>query len=138
MHEEKSVTVLLVEPEEARRERVRGSLERSGHVFDLRCVGGGSEMWDYLRRRGRFTDPADAPRPGLILLGAGLGPRVRADETRRLGANLTARLIPVAVLRAEGGAEEAGARGEATPPFAAAEGSAGELLTELEATLAVA
>jgi len=35
---------------------------------DLRFVENGEELLDYLHRRGKFTDPASSPWPGIILL----------------------------------------------------------------------
>jgi CheY-like chemotaxis protein len=35
---------------------------------DLRFVEDGEELMDYLRRSGKYADPAASPRPALILL----------------------------------------------------------------------
>jgi CheY-like chemotaxis protein len=60
--------VLLVEDDPGDQEITRRALRRDGFAADLRIVADGKEALDYLHRRGRFGDPADAPRPDLILL----------------------------------------------------------------------
>ena len=35
---------------------------------DIYCVTDGEDLMDYLHRRGKYAPPAEAPRPGLILL----------------------------------------------------------------------
>ena len=35
---------------------------------ELRCVGDGEELMDYLMRRGEYGDPLTSPRPAIILL----------------------------------------------------------------------
>lgn len=63
----------------------------------LRCVDGDDAL-DFLHRRGRYAEPAAAPRPGIILLDLNLpgtdGRQVLAD----IKADPTLRAIPVVVL----------------------------------------
>ena len=47
---------------------VNDALEEADWTVDLREVEDGDELIDYLRRRGRYANPAESPRPGLILL----------------------------------------------------------------------
>ena len=44
------------------------ALQQSRLGNDLRFAVDGEDLMDYLLRRGRYTDPADSPAPGLILL----------------------------------------------------------------------
>jgi len=44
------------------------ALAASRGVDDLRFVGDGEELMDYLMRRGEYGDPLSSPRPGIILL----------------------------------------------------------------------
>jgi CheY-like chemotaxis protein len=44
------------------------AFEESRLANDLRFVENGVELMDYLHRRGKFSEPGSAPRPGLILL----------------------------------------------------------------------
>lgn len=59
--------ILMAEDEEDDCVLVETALAESHLDYDLRCVGDGGEMMDYLRRRGNCT-AVDAPRPDLILL----------------------------------------------------------------------
>ncbi|MCW2286776.1 two-component system response regulator [Rhodoblastus acidophilus] len=64
---------------------------RAGIKADLRFVGDGEQLLDYLNRRGRYAEEGAAPTPALILLDLNMprldGRRVirmmRGDETLR-------------------------------------------------------
>lgn len=62
-------TVLIVEDSDDDFEATERALKKNGNLSNpiARCEDGG-EALDYLFRRGKFANPADAPRPGLILL----------------------------------------------------------------------
>ena len=47
---------------------VQDAFQESRLRNDLRLVHDGEELLDYLHRRGKYSDSALAPRPGLILL----------------------------------------------------------------------
>jgi len=47
---------------------MRDALSETGIQYDLRVVGDGEELFDYLDRSGKFAEPEAAPRPDLILL----------------------------------------------------------------------
>jgi CheY-like chemotaxis protein len=50
------------------REMTREAFVESRLANDLRFVEDGEELLDYLKRRGKYADPASSPRPGLVLL----------------------------------------------------------------------
>ncbi|MCE9530555.1 MAG: response regulator [Planctomycetes bacterium] len=50
------------------RQMTKEAFAESHLVNDLRCVEDGVELMDYLFRRGKYSDPASSPRPGLLLL----------------------------------------------------------------------
>lgn len=58
----------------------------------------GDEVLDYLHRRGRFADPADAPRPGLILLDLNLPGTEGCEVLHFIKNHASFRAIPVIVL----------------------------------------
>jgi len=60
--------VLLVEDDEAHAEIVRRNFEDSRMANILRHVSDGQAALDYLYQRNEFSDPSQAPRPGIILL----------------------------------------------------------------------
>jgi CheY-like chemotaxis protein len=92
------ITVLLVEDDPAHAEIVRRNFEDFRLANHLVHVGDGQAALDYLYRRGEYSDPARAPRPGLILLDLRL-PKVEGLEVLRiikLDSDLCG--IPVVVL----------------------------------------
>jgi CheY-like chemotaxis protein len=62
------ITILMADDDADDRKMTQEAFEESRIVNDLRFVVDGEELMDYLKRRGRFEDPASSPRPGLILL----------------------------------------------------------------------
>jgi CheY-like chemotaxis protein len=67
-------------------------------VNELRFVEDGVELMDYLKRRGRYTDPTQCPRPGLILLDLNM-PRMDGREAlQEIKSDPQLRRIPVVVL----------------------------------------
>jgi CheY-like chemotaxis protein len=63
----------------------------------LRCVEDGEELMDYLRRRGRFAEPASSPRPDLILLDLNMPRKDGREALREIRATDELRRIPVVV-----------------------------------------
>jgi CheY-like chemotaxis protein len=62
------ITVLMAEDDAEDRMLVKDAWEESMLNNDLRFVEDGEELMEYLSHRGKYSDPAQAPRPGLILL----------------------------------------------------------------------
>jgi len=62
------IIVLLVEDDEAHAEIVRRNFEDSRMANILKHVSDGQAALDYLHQRNEFSDPSQAPRPGIILL----------------------------------------------------------------------
>jgi CheY-like chemotaxis protein len=74
------------------------ALVESRLANDLRFVYDGEELMDYLRRRGRYSPPADSPRPGLVLLDLNM-PRMDGREAlREIKTDPDLRRIPIVVL----------------------------------------
>ena len=74
------------------------ALEESRLANDLRFVGDGEELMDYLRRRGRYAAPNDAPRPGLILLDLNMPKKDGREALKEIKADPELRRIPIVVL----------------------------------------
>jgi CheY-like chemotaxis protein len=64
---------------------------------DLRFVENGEELLDYLMRRGKYTQLASAPRPGLILLDLNMPRKDGRESLREIKADRDLRRIPVVV-----------------------------------------
>ena len=64
----KPITILMADDDADDRQLTKEAFAESLIRNDLRFVEDGQELLDYLNRRGKYTDPASSPRPGLILL----------------------------------------------------------------------
>jgi len=65
---------------------------------DLRFVEDGEALMDYLHRRGKYTDPKDSPRPGLILLDLNMPRKDGREALGEIKADPDLRSIPIVVL----------------------------------------
>jgi len=63
----------------------------------LRCEDGDDAL-DYLHRRGEYTDPDAAPRPGVILLDLNMPGTDGRDVLLEIKSEMTLKSIPVIVL----------------------------------------
>lgn len=73
------VTILMADDDPDDRQLTREAFEEARLANDLRFVENGEELLDYLHHRGKYADPASAPRPGLILLDLNM-PKVDGRE----------------------------------------------------------
>ena len=64
----KSCVIVLADDDSDDRLLVKDAMAECQWDADLRFVENGEELMEYLTRRGKFSDMASAPRPGLILL----------------------------------------------------------------------
>jgi CheY-like chemotaxis protein len=64
----KPITILMADDDADDRMMTKEAFEESRIVNDLRFAVDGEELMDYLKRRGKYSDPDTSPRPGLILL----------------------------------------------------------------------
>jgi CheY-like chemotaxis protein len=90
--------ILLVEDSPEDYETTERAFRRVGLNNPIvRCVDG-DEALDFLRRRGRYTDPATAPRPGVILLDLNLPGTDGREVLLEIKSDPQLRQIPVVVL----------------------------------------
>lgn len=94
----KAKVVLMAEDDSDDRLLVKDAITESGWQGDLRFVEDGEELLDYLRRRGKYRDPATAPRPGVILLDLNMPKKDGREALREIKADPELRRIPVVVL----------------------------------------
>ncbi|HUR53079.1 MAG TPA: response regulator, partial [Gemmataceae bacterium] len=64
----KPITIVMADDDPDDRALTKEAFAESHVANDLRFVENGEELLDYLHRRGKFTDPASSPWPGIILL----------------------------------------------------------------------
>ena len=92
------ITILLADDDADDRMMAGEALAESRLANDLRFVEDGEELMDYLHRRGRFSDPSDAPRPGLILLDLNMPRKDGREALSEIKSDPELRKIPVVVL----------------------------------------
>lgn len=74
------------------------AIDESHLEIQLCLVQDGDELLDFLYHRGKFTDPASAPRPDLILLDLNMPRKDGRAALAEIKADPTLRGIPVVVL----------------------------------------
>jgi CheY-like chemotaxis protein len=94
----RSITILLADDDADDRMMASDALEESRLANDLRCVEDGEELMDYLHRRGKYSDPDKAPRPGLILLDLNMPKKDGREALQEIKSESDLRTIPVIVL----------------------------------------
>ena len=94
----KPVTILMAEDDPEDRMLTQDGFEESRLANDLRFVEDGEELMDYLYRRGKFSDPVQSPRPGLILLDLNMPRKDGREALEEIKADPNLRSIPVIVL----------------------------------------
>jgi len=92
------IVILMAEDDEDDRLLTRQAFAEARFANDLRVVGDGVELLDYLLRRGRYADGDASPRPGIILLDLNM-PRMDGREAlRQIKLHGELRRIPVVIL----------------------------------------
>ena len=94
----KPIVILLADDDEEDRMLACDALAESRLSNDITCVTDGEDLMDYLHRRGRHAPPAEAPRPGLILLDLNMPKKDGREALREIKADPELRQISVVVL----------------------------------------
>lgn len=101
MHDDKrrSVTILLADDDEDDRELTREALQDARLANEMRFVGDGQELMDYLRHEGTYADgESTAPRPGVILLDLNMPKKDGREALAEIKGDEALRSIPVVIL----------------------------------------
>jgi CheY-like chemotaxis protein len=94
----RGITILMADDDADDRDLTRDAIRQSRLEGELRFVEDGEELLDYLNRRGRYADPDEAPRPGIILLDLNM-PKMDGHEVlRAIRADPSLRRIPIIIL----------------------------------------
>jgi CheY-like chemotaxis protein len=96
--ETKPITILMADDDPDDRLLTADALKEARLINDIRFVENGVELLDYLRHTGKFAAPADAPRPGLILLDLNMPKMDGRTVLKELKQDNDLRTIPVVVL----------------------------------------
>ena len=92
------ITILLADDDEEDSMLACAALAESRLSNAIYCVTDGEELMDYLHRCGKYTPPAPAPRPGLILLDLNMPKKDGREALREIKADPELRQIPIVVL----------------------------------------
>ena len=94
----KPITVLMADDDPEDWMLMRDAFEENRLSNQLRYVQDGEELMDYLYRRGSYTDPETAPRPGLILLDLNMPRKDGREALNEIKSDPKLRQIPVVVI----------------------------------------
>jgi CheY-like chemotaxis protein len=94
----KSVLILIADDDEDDRMFTKEAFEENYLLNEIRFVNDGVELIDYLKRRDKYINPADSPRPGIILLDLNMPKMDGREALREIKSDPSLRSIPVVVL----------------------------------------
>ena len=98
MRRSKPITILMADDDADDRQMTKEAFDASRLANDLRFAVNGVELMDYLHRRAQFADPANSPRPGLILLDLNMPKKDGREALREIRADPGLKNIRVVVL----------------------------------------
>lgn len=93
-----TITILMADDDADDRLMARDALEEAKLANDMRFVENGEELMDYLRHCGKYSNPQDSPRPGLILLDLNMPKKDGREALAEIRSDPNLRHIPVVVL----------------------------------------
>lgn len=94
----KPITILMADDDPDDRLLTQEALEGGRLINDIRFVEHGEELLDYLRKQGKYAPPAEAPRPGIILLDLNMPRKDGRAVLKDIKSDPQLRTIPVVVL----------------------------------------
>jgi CheY-like chemotaxis protein len=92
------ITILMADDDADDRRLTQEAFEEGRLINDVRFVENGEQLLDYLRKKGPYAPPAEAPRPGLILLDLNMPRKDGRTVLKELKSDPELRQIPVVVL----------------------------------------
>jgi CheY-like chemotaxis protein len=92
------ITILMADDDADDRRLTQEAFEEGRLINDVRFVENGEQLLDYLRKEGAYAPPAEAPRPGLILLDLNMPRKDGRTVLKELKTDPDLRQIPVCIL----------------------------------------
>jgi len=92
------ITILMADDDADDRRLTQEAFEEGRLINDVRFVENGEQLLEYLRKEGAYAPPAEAPRPGLILLDLNMPRKDGRTVLKELKTDPELRQIPVVVL----------------------------------------
>jgi CheY-like chemotaxis protein len=92
------MTILLADDDEEDLQMTLEALRENRLGNDMRVTRDGEELMDYLLQRGDYSNPVDAPPPGLILLDLNMPKKDGREALAEIKSDARLRQIPVIVL----------------------------------------
>lgn len=92
------ITILMADDDPDDRQLTKEALEEGRLINTIRFVSNGEELMDYLRKKGDYAPPTEAPRPGLILLDLNMPRKDGRAVLQEIKSDPALRTIPVVVL----------------------------------------
>jgi CheY-like chemotaxis protein len=93
-----SIVIMIADDDPEDRMLAKDALAEARVANDIRYVEDGEELMDYLKRRGKYADPADSPRPGMLLLDLNMPRKDGREALEEIKADPALRTIPVVIL----------------------------------------
>ena len=103
-----AIVILLADDDEDDRMMTAHAMRTSKLANDLKTVGDGDELMDYLYHRGKHAPPGSSPRPGLVLLDLNMPRKDGREALREMKADPVLRSIPVVILTTSKAEEDIG------------------------------
>ncbi len=94
----KPVVIMLAEDDDDDFLLTKQAFEECRVLNTLKRVSDGEELMDYLRRQGKFQDPATSPEVGVILLDLNMPRKDGREALREIKADPALRHYPIVVL----------------------------------------
>lgn len=98
MPDKKPITILVADDDPDDRKLTREAFEEAKLGNNLLFVEDGVELLDYLNRRGKYSEPASSPRPGIILLDLNMPRKDGREALRELKADPRFKSIRVIIM----------------------------------------
>lgn len=96
--DKKSIVILMADDDPDDRSMTKEALEENFLLNELRFVEDGAQLMDYLKRRGKYSNPENSPRPGVILLDLNMPKKDGRECLKEIKSDDGLKSIPVIVL----------------------------------------